>query len=202
MHPRQLNPTVFVVAVAGLLACGVEPTATPTDGASFARGGVPPAPGAATFEYHAGDAFLGSINPAFAPDKATAPNGDVLELSGSGSLSVYPNAVTGGGTFTHKDANGNVRGSGTWAATQLLSFQNDGGSPLTPATFRSGVALIRVHLTAGGGAVELDGTLRISCHLPQTDVPGGFVEGIRLAVDGAVNFNHEAGGATVFIVTP
>jgi hypothetical protein len=133
-----------------------------------------------------------------------ASNGDVVELSGTGTLSVFPKAVTGGGTFTHKDASGNVVGSGTWTATELLSFQNYGASPVTgfPPTFRSGNALIRVHITAGGGTVQLDGTLRITCTLPQTGVPGGFEEGVRLAVDEVINFNHEAGGATLFIATP
>ncbi len=117
---------------------------------------------------------------------------------------MFPNAVTGGGTFTHKDANGNVRGSGTWSATELLSFQNYGASPAPgfPPNFRAGNALMRVHLVAGGGTVQLDGRLRITCHLPQTDVPGGFEEGVRLAIDEVINFNREAGGATVFIVRP
>ena len=204
MRPHLLNLTFVTATAAGLLACSADRPAAPTGDPSFARGAVPATPGPATYAYHAGDAFLASLNPAFAPSKAMAANGDVIELSGTGTLSVFPNAVTGGGTFTHKDAHGNVRASGTWTATELLSFQNYGASPVPgfPATFRAGNALIRVHLTAGGGAVQLDGTLRIECHLPQTDVPGGFEEGVRLAVDGVINFNREAGGNTLFIATP
>ena len=92
--------------------------------------------------------------------------------------------------------------TGTWTATELLTFQSYGPSPAVPPTFRSGLALIRVHLSPSAGGAGLDATLRISCRLPATDVPGGFVEGIRLAVDDVVNFNQEAGGATVFIVVP
>jgi len=33
-------------------------------------------------------------------------------------------------------------------------------------------------------------------------VPGGFEEGVRLAVDDVINFNREVGGATVFVATP
>jgi len=163
---------------------------------------VPPNPGPATYEYHAGDAFLASLNAAFSPDVAMASNGDKVELKGTGTLSVFPNAVTGGGTFTHKDAAGAVIATGTWAATQLLEFQSYGGSPAVPPTFRAGMALMRVHLSPSAGGAGLDATLRISCHLPQTDVPGGFEEGIRLAVANAVNFNREVSGATVFVVVP
>jgi hypothetical protein len=187
-----------------VVACSSDRATTPVDDITFARGGVPPSPGPATYDWHAGDAFLAGLNPAFAPAKAMAPNGDIIELSGTGTLSVFPKAVTGGGTFTHKDADGNVIGSGDWTATALVSFQDYGASPVAgfPADFRAGNALIRVHLTAAGGAVQLDGTLRITCHLPETDVPGGFVEGVRLEVDRALNFNQEAGGATLFIALP
>lgn len=204
MRPHHLISSLVAVALTGLLGCSADQATAPSPGVSFARGGVPPTPRSATYDWHAGDAFLAAVNPAFAPDKAMASNGDVIELSGTGTLSVFPNAVTGGGTFTHKDANGNVRGSGTWGATQLLNFQNYGASPVPgfPPDFRAGNALMRVHLIAGGGAVQLDGTLRITCHLPQTDVPGGFEEGVRLAIDDVINFNREAGGATVFIVKP
>ncbi len=204
MRSGLRNPALLSVSLASLLACNADRVATPSEDASFSRGAVPATPGPATYEYHAGDAFLAAINPALAPAKARASNGDVIELSGSGTLSVFPKSVTGGGTFTHKDANDNVLGSGTWTATELLSFQHYGASPVPgfPATFRSGNALIRAHLTAGGGAVQLDGTLRITCLLPQTDVPGGFQEGVRLAVEGVLNFNREAGGGTVFVATP
>ena len=59
---------------------------------------MPPNPSPATYEYHAGDAFLASLNPAFSPDVAMASNGDRIQINGTGTLSVFPKGVTGGGT--------------------------------------------------------------------------------------------------------
>src|SRR6266545_8141667 len=109
--------------LSGVLSCSPDNIATPTGRPEFSRGGVPPSPGPATYEYHAGDAFLASVNPAFSPDVAMASNGDKVELKGTGTLSVFPKAVTGGGPFTHTDAAGAVIATGTWAATPLLAFQ-------------------------------------------------------------------------------
>ncbi|MBI3973174.1 MAG: hypothetical protein HY332_18010 [Chloroflexi bacterium] len=152
-----------------------------------------------SFDYHVGDAFLAALNPAFSPAKAMAPNGDIIEVVGTGTLSLHKKSVTGGGTFTHKTAAGTVVGSGTWTATQLLGFKSYGSSPVLPPALTAGLALIRVHLVASGGAPSFDGTLRITCVLPEVRVPGGAEEGIRLSVSGALNFNQEAGGATVFV---
>ena len=192
---------LLAIATAGgaaILSCSPDRISTPTGGPEFSRGGVPPSPGPATYEYHAGDASRPALN---SPDVAMASNGDKIVLTGTGTLRVFPKAVTGGGTFTHKNAAGTVLATGTWTATQLLTFQSYGASTLRPPTFRAGLALIRVHLSPAGGA-GLDATLRITCHLPKTDVPGGFEEGIRLAVDNAVNFNREVSGNTLFIFVP
>jgi len=196
-----LRSATVAACTATLLSCNPEAATKPTGAPDFARGGVPVTPGPATYAYHAGDAFLAALNPAFAPDVAMAANGDRIEFVGTGTLSVFPKAVTGGGTFKHMTSAGAVVAMGTWTATELLSFQSYGGSTAVPATFRAGLAMIRVHLTPSGGG-GLDATLRISCHLPGTEIPGGFEEGIRLAVDGAVNFNHEVSGNTLFLTTP
>ncbi len=197
-----LRIAVAVATVGGVLSCSPDAASGPMAGPEFARGGVPPSPGPATYAYHAGDAFLASLNPAFAPDVAVAANGDRVELAGTGTLSVFPKSVTGGGTFTHKDAAGGVIATGTWTATKLLSFESYGASAAVPPTWRAGLALIRVHLSPSAGGPGLDATLRITCHLPETDVPGGFHEGVRLAVDGALNFNREMSGATLFVLMP
>ncbi len=154
MRPRLLNPAFLSASLASLLACSAERTAAPSEHPSFARGGVPAEPGPATFAYHAGDAFLASLNPAFAPAKAMAANGEVIELSATGTLSVFPKAVTGGGTFTHKDANGNVIGSGTWTATELLSFQNYGASPVPGFPLHSARATRSSGYTSRRGAAR------------------------------------------------
>src|SRR5712692_5190409 len=76
--------------------------------------------GSASYVYHVGDAFLAAFNPAFSPDVARADNGDTIALKGTGTLSIHPGSVTGGGTFVHRHANGTVVAQGTWTATNLL----------------------------------------------------------------------------------
>lgn len=125
------------------------------------------------------------------PDVAKAANGDTITVAGTGTLSVHPKSVTGGGTYA--SSNSKV-GSGTWTATRLLSFKAYGTNPNVTAGATAGKALIRVMLSNGAG-----GVLRITCVLPGTKVPKAFHEGIRLAVTGGPNFNKEAGGITLFI---
>src|ERR671935_2121106 len=57
------------------------------------------------------------------PNVSRAPNGDQVAVTGGGTFSVHPKSVTASGTFTHTDSQGNVLASGTWTATELLSFQ-------------------------------------------------------------------------------
>src|SRR6266567_6056041 len=49
----------------------------------------------ATYAWHAGDAFLVKLNPAFGPDVAEASNGDRISLAGTGSLSIHDKAASG-----------------------------------------------------------------------------------------------------------
>lgn len=123
------------------------------------------------------------------PDVATAPNGDTIEIRGEGMLSVHPKSATGEGTFVHKDPQGNVFGTGAWEATELLSFKTYGpGDDTVPEDWRTGKALIRVHLTAASG-FEADGILTVGCVLPGARVPGGLFEGATLQIQGGQNFN-------------
>lgn len=202
MRNHLILLAVAAVGAGALLSCSPETATTALGTPEFARTGVPSSPGPATFAYHAGDAFLAALNPAFAPDVALASNGDRIELAGTGTLSVFPKTVTGGGTFKHKNAAGTVLATGTWSATELLAFQNYGGSAAVPPSFRAGLALIRVHVSPSAGGPGFDGTLRIACHLPGTEIPGGFEEGVRLAVDNVVNFNREVSGNTLFTAVP
>ncbi len=148
--------------------------------------------GAATYRYLIGTGLLCGLAPSACPDVAMAPNGDTIVLTGSGTLSIHPKSVTGGGTFVHKRGAATV-GSGTWTATQLLSFVGYGcGGAGLPANFCGGRAIIRVHLSAG-----LDAILQVDCLIGT--FPAGAIEGVRLAVPGALNFNKEVSGFTLFI---
>jgi hypothetical protein len=177
----------------GVLALGMSVLGTPSVSAGS---------GTASYAYLLGTGFLCGLAPDACPDIAMADNGDKIEISGSGTLSIHPESVTGSGPFTHKNSSGAVLATGTWTATQLLSFNNYGTSPLFPPTLHAGKALIRVHLVATGGpgaGAEADAILEVTCVLPGAKVPASSEEGIRLAVQDLLNFNKKVSGFTVFI---
>ncbi len=149
------------------------------------------------------DCDQGDPDTAFAlcPDRATAQNGDVIDIKGSGTLSLHSKSATGRGEFVHYFAGGGSM-SGTWTATELLSFKTYGPSPILDPTWRTGMAHIRVHLVSDDGTVEADAILSLGCKLPQVSTPGGVYEGVRLKVLGGLNFNMETDPrATLFILT-
>jgi hypothetical protein len=131
------------------------------------------------------------------PNMATASNGDIIEMTGEGTLSVHPKSATGGGRFTHLAPDGvTVRGEGDYEAVDLLSFKSYGdGTPQGVPEGFGGLAIIRVALHPDGTDVVFEGNLQIDCLLGTP--PAGAKEGIRLSVPG-INFNKEAGGDTVF----
>jgi hypothetical protein len=159
-----------------LIACRTDTIAAPSDSPIAAK--VVDQNVSATYGWHAGDAFLPPLIP---PDVAEAANGDHVILTGTGTLGLHPEFATGGGTFTHTAADGTVLVTGTFTATELLSFEAYGPSPLLPPTLSSGQALLWVQLVP-------DGTF-----------PAGKEEGINLLVPGLANFNHQVSGATVFV---
>jgi len=130
------------------------------------------------------------------PDIAMADNGDTIEITGSGTFSIHPKTVTGSGDFVHKNSAGTVLGSGTWAATKLLSFTSYGTSTFDGVTIEGGKLVMRVHFIAASG-IELDGILQVDCLVGSP--PAGAVEGVRLNVQGLINFNKEVSGLTVYI---
>ncbi len=150
-----------------------------------------------TYDYFAGSGTPCSISEC--PDVASAPNGDTITIAGSGTLSIHPDSVTGGGTFTHKDASGNVLGAGTWTAQQLLSFVSYGTESDLPPTFEGGKALVRIHLSPNTGGSGFDAVLRITCLVGSP--PAGAHEGIRLNIQDVINFNKEVSGDTLFVRT-
>ncbi len=148
--------------------------------------------GSQTFSYLAGTGPLCVLTPNPCPDVARADNGDTVDITGSGTLSIHDNTVSGGGTFVHKAPNGAVRAQGTWKATALLSFNSFGTQAGLPQNLFGGVARIRVHLSAG-----IDAILEIDCAIGKA--PAGHMEGVRLVVDNGLNFNQKVSGFTVFI---
>jgi hypothetical protein len=143
-----------------------------------------------------------------APNIGVAPNGDRVEVTGGGEFSVHPKSVEASGEFTHTDSEGNVLGSGTWTATDLLAFEFYGcgiiefaGIPLEPNEC-GGALKLRVILTAGGN--EFAGVMTVFCIVgpqapePHSTPPG---EGVTLAIPGVINFNKTGGGENIYIRT-
>lgn len=147
-------------------------------------------------------------NPTTCPDSAQASsNGDVIDLTGEGKLRIHegkPKQVSGGGSFRHMDADGNLIALGTWTARKLLSFESFGPSTSLPANWSQGLATMRIHMISQSGDMEGIGTLTIGCLLPSpvTIPPPEVFEGIVLDVQGGPNFDLTLGpNATLFLRT-
>jgi hypothetical protein len=158
----------------------------------------------ATYDYHVGDALIGSIG--FPTNsQALASNGDVVTIVGTGSFSAAGKSADGGGTFSHHMAATDATITGTWVATSLISYQSygcgeDDGTPLPP-TFCGGVAKLAITATPDANpSVHLSGALTIIC-VVGTDVPPSAVEGVRVNVYDVINFNKTVpeSGANIYI---
>jgi hypothetical protein len=142
------------------------------------------------------------------PNFGFASNGDTVAITGQAEFSVNPNAVSGGGSFTHMNAAGTVLATGTWEATGLLDYQSYGcgvvfGNPIPPNLCGGRVAM-KVMLTTPLG--QLPGILTVICVIgpnpPNSIISSGDrSEGATLSVPGIVNFNHTAGGDNVIVQT-
>jgi hypothetical protein len=175
-----------LLAIAGLLTFG--PTAAVAD----------PNNESATFELHLE-----------LPNVSQASNGDRVSVTGMGVFSVHPKSATASGTFTHTTSEGTVVGSGSWTATDLLSFEFYGcrfipaiGVDLGSDDLCGGALKLRVTLTPTGTTLALPGVLTIFCIVgPQspTSHDDPTEEGIRLAVPGVANFNTIVSGMNIYI---
>lgn len=163
--------------------------------------GVSATSNSATFQYHIGDSFLASLSAKFGVPSVTMAqfNGDTVAINGTGSLSVQPKSVTGGGMFVHRDSSGNIKAAGTWQAVSLVSFVSygSGSAQGLPASLFGGKALILVNLLVGRKVVHT-GILTVVCALGNP--PEVAHDGIRLVVqDTPFNFNDQVSGFTVYV---
>ena len=123
------------------------------------------------------------------PPSAVAKNGDQLDISLSEDLAPFtfhPKTVSGGGSFTIRNAAGEVLSTGTWVATKLNSFQSYGSTEVEPGVFLFGGTLhLHIALSTGEKAI-----LRLRC----TDFgnpPPGAVQGMALQVVGGNHFTGD-----------
>jgi hypothetical protein len=162
--------------------------------------------------------LIGNVISAGGTDSAKAADGSQITLTGSGTWvstpsAAAPQAVTGGGTWQTWDSTGASTGSGTYAVTGLVSFNNAGPNGVPPPTL---VDTIGSYLDARGGLLVLtvqysdgeQGVLTVSCHGP-VNVPNTVFEGITATkgIVGYVDRGKPAAGAdgnrTVFhVLTP
>lgn len=143
------------------------------------------------------------------PNGAKAPSGDRVRvqctfgLGGCGTFTTKDKAVNLSGTFVHTNASGNVVASGTWVATQLISyeaygcgvvdFDGPGGTPPVniPPFICGGALKLSVLLMAGGQ--QFEGLLTIFCIVgdnPPNSHDELSEEGVTLNVPGIINFNE------------
>jgi hypothetical protein len=146
------------------------------------------------------------------PNVAMASNGDTIAITGTGTFSVHPKSVTVSGTFTHTVAGGGTV-TGTWTATDLLSFEFYGcgvvesiGATLPP-NFCGGALKMRVVLMPAGTTLSLPGIITVFCVIgPQAPPPHDNPtepgeEGVTAVVPGVANFNKIVSGMNRYVQT-
>jgi hypothetical protein len=146
------------------------------------------------------------------PNVARASNGDTLAITGMGVFAVHPKTVTASGTFTHTVAGGGTI-TGTWSATDLLSFEFYGcgvvpsiGATLPP-NFCGGALKMRVLFMPAGTSLALPGIMTVFCVIgPQAPPPHDNPtepgeEGTIAVVPGVANFNKIVSGMNVYVQT-
>ena len=152
-------------------------------------------------DYLIGTGVVCGLDPSACPAISMAKNGDVVEMTGEGSIDLGANSVTGGGTFVHKDSDGNVLGSGDWHALDLISFRSWGTQADLPPNFEGGRAKLRVHLAPAGGGEGFIATLRVICAIGNFPESAHDQEGVELNVRRGPNFKDQVSGFTLFIRT-
>jgi hypothetical protein len=182
---------LLFAAVAALLALAVAPAAADPNNAS------------GTWELHVE-----------VPNVAMASNGDTLAITAEegSEFSTHPKAITASGDFTFNAAGGGTE-TGTWTATDLLSFEfyGCGSVPelnLTLPPDRCGGALkMRVVFTPDGTSEAIPGIITIFCIVgPQAPTPHDNSaepgeEGMTAVVPGVDNFNKIVSGQNIYIQT-
>jgi hypothetical protein len=145
-----------------------------------------------------------------AANVGVAANGDRVHVTCEGGggecgwFSIHPKAIHASGEFAHFKANGSLFATGTWTATELLSYQSYGcgvvmGTPL-PDNLCGGAVKFRVVLATPLG--KLPGIMTIFC-IVGPKAPSSHNsesgEGATVVVPGIINFNHTDGGENIYV---
>jgi hypothetical protein len=128
------------------------------------------------------------------PQVAQAANGDRVSIMGSGVFSVNPKSTNASGTYTST-----ASGSGTWVATQLLSFVPYGCRPAPNEAFCGGKLMLHLLLTDATSGQQFEGVLSVFCLIGNP--PASAEEGARLDIIGVNNFNQIVSGGNFYLKT-
>jgi hypothetical protein len=146
------------------------------------------------------------------PNVAMAPNGDTIAITGTGTFSVHPKSVTVSGAFTHNVAGGGTL-TGTWTATDLLSFEFYGCGVVSsigltlPPDFCGGALKMAVVFMPAGTTLSIPGIITVFCVIgPQAPPPHDNPtepgeEGVTVVVPGVANFNKIVSGMNRYVQT-
>jgi hypothetical protein len=123
-----------------------------------------------------------------------------------GTFAVNPNSIEASGEFEHFLPDGSLFASGTWTATELISYHSYGcgvvfGEPIPPDLCGGAVKFRATFSTPLG---ELSATITVFCVVgpnAPASIEHAFDEGVTVAVPGIVNFNHPGGGDNIFVQT-
>ena len=144
------------------------------------------------------------------PNVAMAPNGDTLAITGTGTFSVHPKSENVSGTFAHHVA-GDGTLTGTWTATDLLSFEFYGCGVVEsigltlPPNFCGGALKLAVVFMPAGTSLTLPGMITVFCVIgpqapPTHDNPTEpGEEGVTAVVPGIANFNKIVSGMNRYV---
>jgi hypothetical protein len=158
------------------------------------------------FDWHVSDAFIQQgTGLTQTGATASAANGDIVRVSGTGTFKALSGKATGGGPFAHTNAAGVLVGFGTWEATGVKSFEFFGcGGGGFPPNFCGGVLTLDVHLSGvslTAGPIEADAVLTVHCAIGP-DTPADAFEGITLDIPGVINFDtliEAESGLTLYV---
>lgn len=153
----------------------------------------------------------------FVPNRGIAPNGDRLSVtcagrqSNCGTFRIHPKALPNPpqGEFSHTFAAGGPPATGTWRATDLISFDSYGcgvvlGNPIPPNVC-GGALKLRVLLTPTGTNLKVPGIMTFWCIVgpnPPNDADEPSEEGVTLVVPGTINFTQANGGGNNYVRQP
>jgi hypothetical protein len=211
MLRQRVGLVFFFTGVTALLipVIGASPVLTDNDSACY--------------NFLVGSGFICDPNDSSACTAvARAPNGESIELSGAGTLTLASKSITAAGAFTHKSSTGEILETGVWTATELLSFKSYGVAPGALMgqiqkfkAFRPlpiGLGIMAGPMPAGGLALirirmlpdvvrPKEAILQVNCAKGKVP-PNHQGEGVRLAIqEGGPKFDEKVNGRILFILT-